>query len=37
MRGWIHVAAEGVKTKRQVAAWVRRAMEFTKTLPPKRS
>jgi TfoX N-terminal domain len=35
MPGWVHVAAEGVKTKRQVAAWVRRAMDFTATLPPK--
>ncbi len=37
MPGWIHVAAEGVTTKRQVGAWVRRAMEFAKTLPPKGS
>ena len=36
MRGWVHVAADGVKTKRQLAAWVRRAIEFTGTLPPKR-
>ncbi len=36
MPGWIHVAAEGVRTKRQVAAWVHRAMECAKTLPPKR-
>ncbi len=35
MPGWIHVAAEGVKTRPQVAAWVRRALEFTNTLPPK--
>jgi TfoX/Sxy family transcriptional regulator of competence genes len=35
MPGWVHVAAEGLKTKRQIAAWVRRAMDFTGTLPPK--
>jgi len=35
MRGWIHVAAEGVKTKRQLGAWVRRGVEFTRTLPAK--
>lgn len=33
MRGWIHVAAEGVKTKRQLGAWARRGVEFTRTLP----
>ena len=36
MRGWIYVAPEGVKTKRQLAAWVRRGVEFARTLPPKR-
>jgi TfoX N-terminal domain len=35
MPGWIHVAAEGVKTKRQLGAWVRRGVQFTRTLPPK--
>jgi TfoX/Sxy family transcriptional regulator of competence genes len=35
MPGWVHVAAEGLQTKRQIAAWVRRAMDFTGTLPPK--
>jgi TfoX N-terminal domain len=35
MTGWIHVAAEGVRTKRQVRAWARRGIEFTRTLPPK--
>lgn len=37
MRGWIYVAAEGVKTKRQVGAWARRGMDFTRTLAPKGS
>jgi hypothetical protein len=35
MPGWIHVAAEGVKTKRQLGVWARRGVEFTRTLPPK--
>jgi TfoX/Sxy family transcriptional regulator of competence genes len=35
MPGWIHVAAEGVKAKRQLRVWARRGVEFTRTLPPK--
>jgi TfoX/Sxy family transcriptional regulator of competence genes len=35
MAGWIHVADEGARTKRQVEAWTRRAVEFTRTLAPK--
>jgi hypothetical protein len=35
MKGWILVAPEGVKTKRQLAAWVSRGVEFAGTLPPK--
>jgi hypothetical protein len=35
MPGWVHVGAEGVRTRPQVASWVRRAMAFTRTLPPK--
>jgi TfoX/Sxy family transcriptional regulator of competence genes len=35
MKGWIAVAPEGVKTKRQVGAWVRRGVEFASTLPRK--
>lgn len=35
MRGWIHVAADGVKTRRQVGAWTCRGVEFTRTLPAK--
>ncbi len=35
MPGWIHVAPDGVKTKRQIGVWVRRGVEFTRTLPPK--
>jgi TfoX/Sxy family transcriptional regulator of competence genes len=35
MDGWITVAPEGLKTKRQLAAWVKRSVAFAKTLPPK--
>ncbi len=33
--GWITVAPEGLKTKRELAAWVKRSIDFAKTLPPK--
>lgn len=35
MDGWLTVAPEGLKTKRQLAAWVTRSVAFAKTLPPK--
>jgi TfoX N-terminal domain len=35
MKGWILVAPEGVKTKRQLGAWVARGVGFAKTLAPK--
>jgi len=35
MDGWITVAPAGLKTKRQLAAWVARGAAFAKTLPPK--
>lgn len=35
MKGWILVASEGVKTKRQLAAWVARGAKFADGLPPK--
>jgi hypothetical protein len=35
MDGWITVAPEGLKTKRQLAAWVSRSVAYAKTLPPK--
>ena len=34
-RGWIRVDADGVKTKRQLAAWVTRGVEFARGLPAK--
>jgi TfoX/Sxy family transcriptional regulator of competence genes len=35
VKGWIRVDAEGLRTKRQLAAWVRRGVEFARSLPPK--
>lgn len=35
MKGWIVVAREGVKTKRQLAPWVERGVRFARTLPAK--
>jgi TfoX/Sxy family transcriptional regulator of competence genes len=35
MDGWIRVAPEGVRTKRQIEPWVKRSLAFVKTLPPK--
>jgi TfoX/Sxy family transcriptional regulator of competence genes len=35
MTGWIRVADEGIKTKRQLAAWVRRGVAYAGTLPRK--
>src|SRR5689334_25429422 len=35
MDGWLRVAPEGVKTKRQLESWVRRSVAYVRTLPPK--
>lgn len=35
MRGWLRVALDGVKTKRQLQSWVNRGVEYAKSLPPK--
>jgi len=35
MEGWIRVAPEGLVTKRELAAWVKRSLAYVKTLPPK--
>ena len=35
MEGWVIIAPEGLKTKRELAAWVRRSVTFVKTLAPK--
>jgi hypothetical protein len=31
----VYVGFEGVRTKRQLAPWVRRAVQFARTLPAK--
>ena len=35
MRGWLRVDAEGVRTKRQLAPWVKRGVAHARSLPPK--
>ena len=35
MDGWIRVAPEGVRTKRELGSWVKRSVKYAKTLPPK--
>jgi len=37
MDGWIRVAPEGLRTKRELAAWVQRGVSFARTLPPKQA
>jgi TfoX/Sxy family transcriptional regulator of competence genes len=34
-QGWLRVDAEGVRTKRQLEAWVRRGVAYARSLPPK--
>ena len=36
MSGWLRVAAEGIRTKRQLEPWVRRGVAYARSLPPKR-
>ena len=35
MDGWLRVAPEGIRTKRQLEPWVKRSLKFVRTLPPK--
>lgn len=35
IRGWVHVSAEGVRTKRQLQSWLSRGVGCAKDLPPK--
>jgi len=35
MKGWLLVDAAGVKTDKQLSAWVKEGVEFASTLPPK--
>ena len=34
-RGWVRVSIDGVRTKRQLRAWVSRGVDYAETLPPK--
>jgi len=34
-RGWLRVAAEGAKTKRQLESWVTRGVGYARSLPSK--
>jgi TfoX/Sxy family transcriptional regulator of competence genes len=35
MAGWLRIAPEGLKTKRQLERWVQRGVGYAKSLPPK--
>ena len=35
MDGWLRVAPEGVRTKRQLEPWVRRGVAYARSLPAK--
>jgi hypothetical protein len=35
VRGWLHVHAAGVRTKRQLEPWVTRGVGYARGLPPK--
>ena len=35
MKGWLRVAPEGVRTKRQLERWVARGVGYARSLPPK--
>ena len=36
MQGWLRVDAEGLRTTRQLAPWVRRGVDYARSLPAKR-
>ncbi len=36
MQGWLRVASEDLRTKRQLAKWVERGTSYARSLPPKR-
>ena len=35
MSGYIRIGSDQVTTKRQLAAWVKRSVDYARTLPPK--
>ncbi len=36
MDGWLRVAPDGVRTKRQLEPWVARGVAYARSLPPKK-
>lgn len=36
VQGWLRVDPEGLRTKRQLEPWVKRAVAYARSLPPKR-
>ncbi len=36
MQGWLRVDSDDVRTKRELARWVRLGVEYARSLPPKR-
>ena len=36
MRGWLRVDTDDLRTKKELAAWIRRGVSFARTLPAKR-
>jgi TfoX/Sxy family transcriptional regulator of competence genes len=37
MRGWLRIDEDGVRSKRQLVAWVNRGVTFARSLPAKRA
>jgi TfoX/Sxy family transcriptional regulator of competence genes len=35
MQGWLRVAPEGLKTKRELERWVRKGVDYARSLPAK--
>jgi TfoX/Sxy family transcriptional regulator of competence genes len=35
MRGWLRLDSEDVRTKRELEKWVRRGVDYARSLPPK--
>ena len=35
MKGWLVIEADGIKTDKQLSAWVKEGVEFASTLPAK--
>lgn len=36
VEGWLRIAPDGVRTKRQLEPWVKRGVGYARSLPPKR-